>query len=223
MDNMNVRLYKDGNDIIVVYKNGVEYMEEISSKIFSPLVSQQIPVKEVPLIPLAKEKEEEPLSVQEIEENSEEKYEDIYPSFTEDDDEEVAEEVIEVKEEVSKVIDPEEILKKDKFEGFIKLLELINSNSDIENRDDIIKSLKNYYISNKKNINDSNRLIKHDDLKKLIHVSYSLFKEAIDDEIKKKGYINLDAALIGMTPFDVRGLYWKVITKSITEMMNSLN
>ena len=24
MDNMNVRLYKDGNDIIVVYKNGVE-------------------------------------------------------------------------------------------------------------------------------------------------------------------------------------------------------
>lgn len=222
MENLNIRLYKDGDDLIVVYKGGAKDIEELSKKILSPLNSQQVPVKEIPdLIPVV-EPEEKSITVKE----AEEKYEDIYPAFTEEDGEEIKEEKQEeVYEEniIPEKLNFEDVLKKDGFKGFVTILNDIKTNTVLDkDREEAIKAVKEYYLKNKDNIKDSNRTIKPEEIKKLIRISYSLFKEEMDTQLNKKGFANIDMALTTMSQFDARGFYWNQVSNNIDKFMKTL-
>ena len=78
MDNVNIQIYKDGNDIIVVFKNSSDELCSIIERLINGIAQKNVATIPVPSL---EPQEEEPL----VKPSDFDSYEHIIPNFLEED------------------------------------------------------------------------------------------------------------------------------------------
>lgn len=233
MENCNIQLYKDGNDIIVVFKNPSSDIKDIVNNILFSITNRDVDTKVVPAV--------EPLPEVELAVPEVDKYEKLVPEFLNDDcgnelsqielDNPVLDDVEETKQENHETendvtannvfvsgkymnMSPAQIVEKDGNIGFYILCSTYAKGifRTPELKQDTINTIKDYLSLHDKELGDI-RSVKSDGLKQILIACYNACKKIIDEEVAVADVSDFETYLEKSTEFQLRGLCWKCINE----------
>jgi hypothetical protein len=244
MENANVCFYKDGNDIIIVFKNASKDIEDILKDIVSSSLGFSPSTKAVPGL--------EPPVISEMSKPSNfDEYERVMPDFLTDEDigisvfDEIVEnedsddakhdsiqsvDVIQDDEPLDTFINgkykgmkPEDVVAVYGNIGFYDLCGILKEGVSNEFLSKEIKeTVKAYYKANRNNLGQIKEL-QSGELEPILLALYPICEDMIMEKIKAQSFADLPSFLSVATPYILRRMIWDSINSGLATFIKEID